>query len=521
MRFEYFGETRSSLNAILRDTIEFQDQIKQACAQDDVTDIAIHPLNPGLSGAAVFLVRRTGGRGRLTPWVLKACNDPTLIIEERENNTRYVQGILSAAPVLIPTGSSRILIFRFGAHLAEYNPRTLRSGYASSSPAALATLMHRIVTSLTAIHHFTDDVASCMDRMPSTLQLKEQLQAVRSFLTAEVAERLCELWSQAHANKELFSHRRGTAHGDLNTGNVLFEPGDAASLPVFIDFASMRQSKDSAAYPEFYHLPFWDYVKLERDFQTRLFLKEACDAKLDKTTIVDTIRAIDGCGGNVLPCESEPVTKLVQTTLALRKAIQGVHTPTDFQGCYRIVLARAMLSVLFRKHPDSDVSQELQCLIAAEAAIALLTDPTELLIVKVAPIATKPHQALSVPMSGSPQLTADERELVAHIYRFQGRCRIGAAKGEYECLWCPGTMCDMQWGWERTVEEAQESGKTVGDRVERLRWIMVVRDLVKKGLLQELPKKNGQRNTLYELTEEGWRAGQTMATQPKNEGGQS
>jgi TIR domain len=116
-------------------------------------------------------------------------------------------------------------------------------------------------------------------------------------------------------------------------------------------------------------------------------------------------------------------------------------------------------------------------------------------------------------------LSEDEEALVLRLFRFSGRCMIGAAHGEYECLWVPGDVMDMQWGWERTLQEAQESGKAVGDRVERMRWIFVTRDLAARNLLAELPKQEGQRSTLYELTQEGWRAGYAIAARSRGGAG--
>jgi hypothetical protein len=354
---------------VLGDTAEFEDQIMQACKGDDVSEVAVHSVAPGLSGAAVFLIRRIG----FTPWIVKVCSNPALIIAERENNRNRVQGKLPAAPELIATGSSKLLLFSFGGPLASYNPQTLRSGYASSSPEALATLMHRIVTSLKTIHHLSEDVTSCVDRMPLVHKFVKEFQASRSPIPREVVVRLCDLWRKALIEKDQFPRIRSTAHGDLNSGNVLFEAGNAASQPVFIDFASMGRSKDNADYPEFSHLPFWDYAKLERDIQTRLFLKEAIDARIEKSAIIAGIRAIN-VAEDPTEMAFEPVTKLIKTTSALRGAIQKEYAPADLLA-YRIVLAYAMLSVLFRKQPDAEVPQDLQYLVAAESGIALLADP--------------------------------------------------------------------------------------------------------------------------------------------------
>jgi len=373
VRFDYLDDTRAALGRVLGDTIEFEDQITQACKGYDVSEVAVHPIAPGLSGAAVFLIRRIGAREGFTPWIAKTCSAPALIIEERENNQKCVQGKLPAAPKLIPTGSSRLLLFEFGGALAGYNPRSLRSGYALSSADALATLMRRIVTSLKAIDQLSEDTTSCVHRMPLVKTLEKQLQDLKSPLPSDVIARLCDSWHKAIMAKDQFPRIRSTAHGDLNSENVLFEPGNAASLPVFIDFASMRRSKDNLAYPDFYHLPFWDYAKLERDIHTRLFLKEAINGRLDKCTIIGAIRAINGAAVGTAQTASEPIAKLVKTTSALRESIQNEFAPADFKA-YRAVLAYAMLTVLFREQPDAE-AQDLQYLVAAESGITLLADP--------------------------------------------------------------------------------------------------------------------------------------------------
>jgi hypothetical protein len=373
VRFDYLDCTKAALERVLGDTIDFQYQIENACERQrgEVSEIAVHPITPGLSGAAVFLVRRIGGGRGYIPWVVKASDDRNLIIAERENNRRFVQGKLSAAPTLIDSTSSSLLIFEFGGVNEGYAPCTLRSGYSLSSPDALATLMRRIVTSLKTFDQMSDDTMSCVDHMPLVKKL-EKFQASKSPLPSDVVVRLCDSWRKAVSARDLFPRIRGTAHGDLNSGNVLFEPGSAASVPVFIDFASTRRSKDNKDYEEGYHLPFWDYAKLERDIQTRLFLKEAIQAKLKNCTIIDEIRAVNGVVADAAQTECESVAKLSKTTLALREAVQKEYAPAHFV-VYRAVLAYAMLTVLFREQPDAEV-QDLQYLVAAESSIALLED---------------------------------------------------------------------------------------------------------------------------------------------------
>lgn len=98
-------------------------------------------------------------------------------------------------------------------------------------------------------------------------------------------------------------------------------------------------------------------------------------------------------------------------------------------------------------------------------------------------------------------LSEDHKKLLLRLYEFDGRCGIWASKGEYESLWVPGAVMNMQWGWERTAEETHLSSKDIGERKKRLHWIYVVESLVDGGLLQKVENEKG----LFELTKEGWR----------------
>jgi hypothetical protein len=98
-------------------------------------------------------------------------------------------------------------------------------------------------------------------------------------------------------------------------------------------------------------------------------------------------------------------------------------------------------------------------------------------------------------------LSKKQKMLLRRLYKFDGLCGIWDAKGEYKSLWVPGFAMDMQWGWERTVEEARLSGKDIGDRKNRLDWIYTVESLVEGRLLQERENEKG----LFELTKQGWR----------------
>ena len=367
MQFEYL-DSRGAVLDILTET-EFEDQIRQACDCSDVSEVTVEAITPGLSGAAVFLIRRLGQNGRLVPLVAKACKDEKLLIAERDNFRNLIQERLPEAVSLL-RASPRLLIFAFAGHLGNRKPVTLRSGYAPSSPTALAVLMRRIVGSLTAIQTVSPDTVSCVRRMPLTNRLDDN--SLKPLLPPDVIARLRAAWRGTLLEADAIPAIRSTAHGDLNAGNILFEPGTEPSEPVFIDFASMRRSKDNIAYQaEGYHLPFWDYAKLERDIQTRLFLKEALGSSIRKDEIIAAIRGLDGMDGPLTA--SAPTEKLWKTVSSLREAVQERHSPEDLKA-YRVVVAYAMLSVLFREQPDADLPEGIQRLVAAEASIAMLSD---------------------------------------------------------------------------------------------------------------------------------------------------
>ena len=104
-------------------------------------------------------------------------------------------------------------------------------------------------------------------------------------------------------------------------------------------------------------------------------------------------------------------------------------------------------------------------------------------------------------------LTEDHKNLLQRLYKFDGRCGIWAANGEHKSLWVPGVAMNMQWGWERTAEEARVSGKDIGDRRNRLHWIYIVESLVDSGLLQKVENEEG----LFEITKEGWRVAHELS----------
>ncbi|SJN55241.1 hypothetical protein VR7878_01145 [Vibrio ruber DSM 16370] len=127
---------------------------------------------------------------------------------------------------------------------------------------------------------------------------------------------------------------------------------------------------------------------------------------------------------------------------------------------------------------------------------------------------------LSEAISKTPQqnslseiLTDDQKKLLYRLYHQDtGLCRIAAPKGEYECLWVPGYPIDMQWGWERTPEECRRSGKSQGNREERLHWIFVVKDLVEIGIFE------ARVDGYYQLTEKGWRVAHDINSEKSDSG---
>lgn len=122
-------------------------------------------------------------------------------------------------------------------------------------------------------------------------------------------------------------------------------------------------------------------------------------------------------------------------------------------------------------------------------------------------------QSADIIATDAPQeLTEDQHALLKRLYDYDdGFCRISTPKGEYKCLWVPGDVGGMQWGWERTPTEVELSGKSKGDKQERLKWLYVVKGLLELGLLQEIEKENG----CFELSEEGQRIAHDLSIQEK------
>jgi hypothetical protein len=117
---------------------------------------------------------------------------------------------------------------------------------------------------------------------------------------------------------------------------------------------------------------------------------------------------------------------------------------------------------------------------------------------RLPPLATSTQQ--SSPTQVDAVLDRDQKDLLLRLYNYDGKCSIDAAPGEYECLWVPGDTMPMQWGWERTPEEAAALGKPRGDRTERIHWLLVVKDLLDWGFLEQPGEKR-----IFQLTERGQR----------------
>ncbi len=104
-------------------------------------------------------------------------------------------------------------------------------------------------------------------------------------------------------------------------------------------------------------------------------------------------------------------------------------------------------------------------------------------------------------------LSSKQKQLISRLYQHEKSCcRISAPKGEYKCLWVPGALGPMQWGYERTPKEVELSGKDRGDRENRLSWLFVVKDLLQMGFLEDVEGHDGH----FQLSEKGLRAGNTL-----------
>ena len=375
MEVEYTGEVRADISRILGGVEELEALITRLCREQPVSRVTIAPLIPGRSGAVVFLVRRLDARGPRKPWVVKAADSYALVLQERLNYDTLVKDRWHQVPVLLDTGASRILVIDYGGFLEGYDPITLRRGYALSTPEALAVLMQRIVPPLARVHRFEHDTLPFLQREPLQPSLSEQLATLPS-LPADLKEALGRAWHRACARAAELPRVISTGcHGDLNVGNVLFEPGREASYPLFIDFGSMH-GNPARGYPHQGHPPFWDFAKLERDIKTRLFVEEATSTGLSLEAILQTIRHLDGPqGATPLPPELAALPAAQRLAVALqtlRAAVQQqFSSPELYQAWYRLSGAFATLLILYRP-ADDGIDPALQQRLAAESALALL-----------------------------------------------------------------------------------------------------------------------------------------------------
>ena len=384
MIINYTTGAKEALSNILPSGIsEFKLSISSACKKEMIDEVGVHLLNPGLSGAAVFLINRIRKRNDMIPWVAKVANDIDLINQEKENYQNLIWGTVNLAPRLVNTNDSRILYFEYAGFLARSNiVKTLRDGYTKTSAEALEVLMQRIVQSLDPLHDISADSKTFIDRMPELENLSVLQNKLIEKIPSDLALVLTSSWRSLLSNKANCHRLRSTAHGDLNSGNILFEIGSNGSYPVFIDFASMTRSKDNKWYDAGYHFPFWDYAKLERDIITRLFLGDAIDECIDDETIINVIKYVYDCDTNSLtvPIAGNSVYKLVKTVSALRQEIQNLSKYHQYEACYKSVLAYSFMSMIFRLVPDSEFKTNIQLIVAAHAAISLLKTPAKALL---------------------------------------------------------------------------------------------------------------------------------------------
>jgi hypothetical protein len=403
MHFEYTDGVRDSIGRCLGGVEELEAQIELLCRGQVVSRVTIAPLAPGRSGAVVALVRRLEGPRTLKPWVVKIAETYALQRQERHNFEALVKDRWQLVPQLLDTGASRILIYECGGFLEGYAPTTLWRGYAQTPPDALSILMQRIVAALTPLHAFADDTLPFLAREGFQPSLADQLASLSS-IPSELAEALLVAWRQTLKQASHVPRLISTGcHGDLNAGNILFQPGPSASYPLFIDFGQMHGNPTSG-YPANGHPPFWDFAKLERDIKTRLFLQEASAEGLSLEVIVAALQHLDGFQpGASLPADlaALPAVQRLATTLtALRDAVQhGFSPPATFQAWYRISVASATLRVLYRS-PDADIDPAIQQRAAAESVLALLT-PASATTQTAASASSHPPETLSTSSSGA------------------------------------------------------------------------------------------------------------------------
>lgn len=204
MIINYVDNTKEALRKIFSDEIdEFEISINNACKEDEIEEIGVHSLTPGLSGAAVFLIKRIKNTAELTPWIAKVDKDIRKIKEEKDNWMKYIKESMSAAPKLVYSENPRVLCYEYAAFLANYEPVTLRDGYSQTSPEKLQVLMENIGKSLEGIHRISPDSLYLTDRMPElkdSCSLEANLQERK--LPPERIIALIKAWENIKLNKK-------------------------------------------------------------------------------------------------------------------------------------------------------------------------------------------------------------------------------------------------------------------------------------------------------------------------------
>lgn len=372
--FEYLNDTGSVIQKVLGvDGVKkVESFLTGQTGRSSVSRFTLKSLSPGLSGAVVLLVSRLGEDGqRKTPLFLKIASDIELINRERNNYISYVHDRWNETPKLLDS-SPGMLLYEYGGALANYDPATFRIGYCKSTTEALTGLVKRIVVSLSAFHRLGDDTVNCIERLNFDRSLSEVLKGWT--ISDDKNNTIVSLWENVKGHPSTSPKVCCTqGHGDLNSGNILFQPGADASMPVFIDFASIVHSKENGGC----RIPFWDYAKIERDIKTRMFLAEASAERLTEDEIISAIGNIDSGVQRANPKHSNAIEKLNEVVGALRQEVKKYYPAYAYVGCYRVAVAFATLSILFRKQPDEDIDKDLQARVAVESAIHLLTPEAE------------------------------------------------------------------------------------------------------------------------------------------------
>jgi hypothetical protein len=105
MHFEYIDKADLQINEILGGLAEFEDLLVEALRNTIVDRVAVIPMTPGLSGAAVFRINRVNGSHALLPWIAKVAKEYELIRRERDNYKNYIVDKCPNVPTLINTGA--------------------------------------------------------------------------------------------------------------------------------------------------------------------------------------------------------------------------------------------------------------------------------------------------------------------------------------------------------------------------------------------------------------------------------